>query len=115
MITVCFSFVDSLRRHIDYLKELGVETLVLKYVLKANPETPQDVMNFTEVAPVLQNSEEFKQKVIEYAKQKSTSISTFFSKMSIKKLLISLYFQISISSSNSYLIPPVKPMYSLEH
>lgn len=66
--------IDSLRRHIDHLKELGVETLVLKYVLNADLSAPLDVTNFTDVMPVLKSLDEFKTKIIDYAKEKDINV-----------------------------------------
>lgn len=65
-----------LQNRINYLSNLGVETLLLECVLEANGGPPKDTTNFTGVFLTLKDVEEFKKSIIDYASKKGILLDT---------------------------------------
>lgn len=57
---------------IDYLKDLGVETLLLKNLLESSPNAFDEVLNFTNVNYNLHSVDTFKNEVVDYARSKGS-------------------------------------------
>lgn len=57
---------------INYLKDLGVETLLLKSLLESSPNAFDEVLNFTNVNYNLHSIDIFKNEVVDYAKSKGS-------------------------------------------
>lgn len=63
-------FLDILKNKINYLKELGIESVLLKSVLFSKNGAYDEVLNFTNVDYNLQSVNIFHNEIINYAKSK---------------------------------------------
>jgi len=59
-----------LRDRIDHLRDLGIESLLLKNILQTNRGAYEEVTNFTNVNYYLESIDKFRAEIIEYAKSK---------------------------------------------